>query len=62
MLYVDYNFILDRNHIVLDEEINVDRLGWRAGDLFKVVNENGKCMLVRVDPLVAFTQGHSTGE
>lgn len=62
MLYVDYNFDLDRNHIILDEEINIDRLGWKAGDFFKVVNRNGKTMLIRVDPVVAFVQGYSKGE
>lgn len=57
MLYFDYTFDLDPNYIILDEEINIDRLGWRAGDLFQVKNENGKAMLVKIDPLVAFVKG-----
>ena len=61
MLYFDYTFDLDPNYIVLDEEINIDRLGWRAGDYFQVKNENGKVMLVKVDPLVAFVQGVGNG-
>ena len=59
MLYVDYQWDLDPKRILLDEEINVDRLGWKGGDLFKLVNENGRVMLVKVDPVVAFSQGHA---
>jgi len=29
-------------------------LGWRGGDYFKVVNHNGRVMLVKVDPLEKF--------
>jgi hypothetical protein len=59
VLYVDYQWDLDPKRILLDEEINVDRLGWKGGDLFKLVNENGRVMLVKVDPVVAFSQGHA---
>ena len=58
-MYVDYQWDLDPKRILLDEEINVDRLGWKGGDLFKLVNENGRVMLVKVDPVVAFSQGHA---
>jgi len=54
MLYYDYNWDLEPNRIVLDEELNTDRLGWRAGDLFKFVNINGRQLLVKVDPLEKF--------
>ena len=46
MIYVDYTWDLKENGIVLDEEINIDRLGWRAGDCFKITNVNGKAMLL----------------
>ena len=59
MLYVDYQWDLDPKRILLDQEINIDRLGWKAGDLFKIVNVNGQAMLVKVDPVVAFNEGHS---
>jgi hypothetical protein len=57
MLYMDYNWDLSPNRIILDEELNIDKLGWRAGDYFKVTNVNGRAMLVKVDPLVAFVHG-----
>jgi hypothetical protein len=54
MLHFDYNWDLHPDRIILDEELNIDKLGWRSGDYFKVVNENGRAMLIKVDPLVKF--------
>lgn len=56
MLYVDYTWDLSPGGIVLDEEINVDKLGWKNGDYFELKNVNGRVMLVKVDPLVAFVR------
>lgn len=57
MLHVDYNWDCSSEGIILDEEFNSDRLGWKAGDLFEFVNINGRQILRKVDPLVAFTMG-----
>jgi hypothetical protein len=54
MLYVDYTWDLEPNRILLDQELNIDRLGWQSGDYFKLVNINGQAKLVRMDPLVKF--------
>lgn len=54
MLHFDYSWDLYPDKIVLDEELNIDRLGWKGGDYFRLVNVNGKAMLVKVDPLVKF--------
>ena len=54
VLYVDYNWDLSPEGIILDEEINVDKLGWKGGDYFQLVNVNGKCYLKKIDPLVKF--------
>jgi hypothetical protein len=56
MLHFDYNWDLSPDRIILDEELNIDRLGWKAGDYFRVTNINGRAMLVKVDPLVAFVR------
>jgi len=56
MLHFDYNWDLSPDRIILDEELNIDRLGWKNGDYFKVTNINGRAMLVKVDPLVAFVR------
>jgi hypothetical protein len=54
MLHIDYRWDLHPDKIVLDEELNTDRLGWRAGDMFKFINVDGKQMLVKIDPLEKF--------
>ena len=58
MLHLDYSWDLDSRGILLDEELNTDRLGWQHGDLFKFVNVDGKRRLVKMDPLEAFIKGH----
>jgi hypothetical protein len=54
MRYYDYEWDLEPNRILLDAELNIDKLGWRGGDYFKVTNVNGRTMLVKVDPLEKF--------
>jgi hypothetical protein len=54
MLHFDYTWDLHPDRIILDEELNIDKLGWKAGDYFQVKNVNGRAMLVKVDPLVKF--------
>ena len=39
---------------LLDSELNVATLGWKAGEYFKVTTVNGRAMLVKVDPLEKF--------
>ena len=58
MLYIDYSWDCNPNGIILDEEFNSDKLGWKHGDMFKLINVNGRQMLVIVDPVEAFTKGH----
>ena len=54
MRYIDYHWDLSPECILLDEELDIDALGWHHGDIFKVVNINGRAMLVKLDPLVAW--------
>ena len=54
MKYYDYEWDLEPNRILLDEELNIDKLGWQGGDFFELKNVNGRAMLVKVDPLVKF--------
>lgn len=54
MLYIDYNWDCSPSGIVLDEEFNVDKLGWKGGDYFQLVNIDGRCYLKKVDPVVKF--------
>jgi hypothetical protein len=54
MRYYDYEWDLEPHRILLDEELNVDALGWKGGDYFQVKNVDGRVMLVKVDPIVKF--------
>jgi len=56
MKYYDYEWDISQTRLLLDEELNTDRIGWKFGDYFKLINKNGRAMLVRVDPLTAFIE------
>lgn len=58
MLYVDYSWDLSPNGIRFDEELNIDKLGWKAGDCFKIVNVNGRAMLRKIEDVEQFIRGH----
>jgi hypothetical protein len=54
MRHYDYEWDLDSRGIRFDPELNIDKLGWKNGDYFRVENRNGQAMLVKVDPLIKF--------
>jgi hypothetical protein len=58
MLYFDYTWDLSDNGIVLDQELDAYKLGWKEGDLFKFVDIDGKRQLVRLDPVEKFIKGY----
>ena len=58
MRYFDYEWDIEPEWIKFDPELNIDKLGWRAGDCFKVTNVNGRAMLVKLDPVEQFIKGH----
>ena len=58
MRYFDYEWDIEPGYIKFDPEINIDKLGWRAGDCFKITNVNGRAMLVKMDPVEQFVRGH----
>jgi hypothetical protein len=52
--YIDYDWDVSPERIVLDRELNIDKLGWKSGDCFIVQNINGRAMLRKLDPLEKF--------
>jgi hypothetical protein len=56
MLYIDYTWDLSPNAIILDSELDIDKLGWKAGDLFEVVNINGRAMLRKTENIEKFVK------
>jgi hypothetical protein len=62
MKYYDYEWDLEPNWIILDAELDIDKLGWKGGDYFQVKNVNGRAMLVKVDPLMKFLKDGENNE
>ena len=58
MKYFDYDWDLHKDRIVLDRELDIDKLEWRAGDHFEVRKIDDRIELVRVDPVVKFVKGY----
>ena len=58
MRYYDYEWDLEPHCILLDPELDINKLGWKGGDCFKVTNINGRAMLVKLDPVEQFVRGH----
>jgi len=56
MLYIDYRWDLEPNRILFDAELDIDKLGWKGGDIFRVTNVDGRAMLVKVEPVEAFVR------
>ncbi len=62
MKYLDYTWDLEPDRILLDAELDLAKLGWAAGDMFRVVIKDGQQMLAKVDPLELFLKGHQVNE
>lgn len=58
MRYIEYTWDLEPERILFDEELDIDKLGWKGGDLFKIANINGRAMLVKLNPVEQFTKGY----
>ena len=54
MKYVDYGWDLSKDGIIFDDELDIDKLGWKENDYFIVKRVDGKNMLVKLDPLAQF--------
>lgn len=62
MRYYDYEWDLEPHRILLDGELDLDKLGWTAGDYFKVATVNDRVMLVKVDKLEKFLKDGEQNE
>jgi hypothetical protein len=58
MRYFDYEWDLEPHCIKFDPELDIDKLGWKGGDCFKITNVNGRAMLVKLDAVEQFVKGH----
>ena len=58
MKHYDYDWDLEPWGIKFDPDLNIDKLGWKGGDCFKITNVNGWAMLVKLDAVEQFVKGH----
>jgi len=58
MMHIDYEWDLTVDGINLDEELNTYRLGWKEGDIFRLVSVNGRRKLIKIDELEQFVRGY----
>ena len=54
MNYYGYEGDISSTRRLLDADLNTDNLGWKFGDYFKLIEKNGRAVMVKVDPLEKF--------
>jgi len=57
MRFYDYEWDLYPGSIVFDRELDIEKLGWEVGDVFRLVEVDGRTKLVKVHPLEKFMRG-----
>ena len=59
MHHWEYTWDLYPNYLILDKDLDTDRLGWHEGDVFRFETYKGVRMLKKLDPIEAFVRGYS---
>ena len=59
MKYLDFDWEMDAMGIRLDTDLDVQKLGWKEGDHFKLIKVDGNLQLVKIDPLEKFVRGYN---
>ena len=54
MKYIDYEWDCSSYGIILDEEFNSDKLGWKGGDYFQLINVDGRQILRKITDIEKF--------
>lgn len=55
--YIDFDWEMDAMGIRLDTDLDVDKLGWKENDYFKLIKVDGRLQLVKVDEIEKFLRG-----
>lgn len=55
--YVDFDWEMDAMGIRLDTDLDVEKLGWKENDYFKLIKVNDRLELVKVDEVEKFIRG-----
>ena len=52
--FVDFDWEMDAMGIRLDTDLDVEKLGWKENDYFKLIRVDDKLQLVKVDEVEKF--------
>ena len=55
--FVDYDWEMDAMGIRLDTDLDVQKLGWKEGDYFKLIKVSDQLQLVKVEEVEKFMRG-----
>jgi hypothetical protein len=55
--YIDFDWEMDAMGIRLDTDLDVQKLGWKENDYFKLIRVDGRLQLVKVDEVEKFIRG-----
>ena len=55
--YIDFDWEMDAMGIRLDTDLDVEKLGWKENDYFKLIKVEGVLQLVKVDGIEKFIRG-----
>ena len=55
--FIDYDWEMDAMGIRLDTDLDVEKLGWKENDYFKLINIDGKLHLVKLEEIERFIRG-----
>lgn len=55
--YIDFDWEMDAMGIRLDTDLDVQRLGWKENDYFKLIRVGDKLQLIKVEEIEKFLKG-----
>lgn len=55
--YIDFDWEMDAMGIRLDTDLDVQKLGWKEGDYFKLIKVDDRLQLVKVEEIERFVKG-----
>ena len=55
--FVDYDWEMDAMGIRLDTDLDVQKLGWKEGDYFKLIKVGEQLQLVKIEDIEKFMRG-----
>jgi hypothetical protein len=55
--FIDFDWEMDAMGIRLDTDLDVQKLGWKEGDYFKLIKVEDRLQLVKVEEIERFMKG-----